>query len=1073
MARVARFGSGRKGRWEVRALLARRVRAHPAALVAVTASVLVSMLVVATLQLLASGIARASVRAELGVPAGDRGVVVSAGVHPGELAAADARVRAAVAGAGDGTLTRSSTATTRGLVGGAPTDRVLLSDLDGLQGRARLVAGAWPETPAGGVRPGAGPVEAVVPENVARALDISVGDRLALTDLIAPGGPPITVVVAGVFAPTGVEQGLWADDPLGLRGVSRTDFTTFGPVVVPEGAFDSGLVDSATVVWRWTPQLEGVDGAQLGPLGRRLDVVIERLRRVAGVGIVPSTREAERPLRNGQVATALPGIVERAVVSEARVRAALLAPTVLLVVLGASSLVVAAALLAALRNPETRLLRTRGASTARLGALSLVDALAVVLLGSVASLLAAPVLAGTVARGAGLPAAELSTASSFGGLPWASVLVMGALAVVVVVTTTLRVGRAGDGARGGRGAAKLLRALGSSGLDVALVGLSVLGVIQLRRYDSTGSAVADPLTVAAPALVVVGSAVLCLRLLPVLSGQVARLTDSHRGLPVAWGGWQLSRRLASQSGTVLLVLLAVAMGALALSHSSTAQRAAEDQSAYETGGTVRVVTGALGGDGPASVGSALAAASGGSRVTPVYRESVDLGPVTGITVLALDAASAAGVVDPRPDTLGDLGWRQVTERLTARRVALDAPTIPDGARTLTLRVRLTASASIAPGYDIASSVVLRDGTGLLTVLPLGPVRAGASDLTVDLPAARGGPWQLLGVLGTPGGPVLTGGGSLPPGVVPGSTPGQLQIVLQAARAASTPLEGLQRLADRSTSDTVLTAVLAGRIDAVPAVVTQGVAEAAKAGVGKQLEVLVGGRRVPIEVVGVVGSVPTAADPHRAVLLDLPTLLVTGDPPTADRRLSTRVLEPAEWWLAPQRAVDGDALRRVLPNGSTIEVRSAIVAERLDNPVNAGMRAAMLLVTGAALVLAAVGFGATTAALGRERRRENAVLLALGMPPGRIRRTLEAERAAVVFLTVLVGLVLGVLSALTVVPVLVGGDGHRQVPDVVVALPWPALLVFAAVVAGVLAAVGVLVLRRVGSDVAAELRRGES
>ena len=68
-----------------------------------------------------------------------------------------------------------------------------------------------------------------------------------------------------------------------------------------------------------------------------------------------------------------------------------------------------------------------------------------------------------------------------------------------------------------------------------------------------------------------------------------------------------------------------------------------------------------------------------------------------------------------------------------------------------------------------------------------------------------------------------------------------------------------------------------------------------------------------------------------------------------------------------------------------------------------MRAAMLLVTGAALVLAAVGFAATTAALGRTRRRENAVLLALGMPPGRIRRVLALERVGVVVLTVAVGL----------------------------------------------------------------------
>jgi hypothetical protein len=482
------------------------------------------------------------------------------------------------------------------------------------------------------------------------------------------------------------------------------------------------------------------------------------------------------------------------------------------------------------------------------------------------------------------------------------------------------------------------------------------------------------------------------------------------------------------------------------------------------------VTGALGGAGAAATGAALTAAAGAEpRVTPVYRESVDLGPVTGITVLGLDATAAKSVVDPRPDTLGDLTWPQVTERLAARRVALDAPTLPADAKTLTLRVRLTASSSLDPRYDIATSVVLRDGAGLMTVLPLGSVRAGASDLTVDVPPPRSGPWQLVAVVGSPGGPVLSGGGSLPPSAVPGGGGAGLTVVVDGARAGSTRLEGLERLADRSTDETVVTAVLAGRVDAAPAVVTRGLAEAAEARVGTRLELLVAGRRVPVEVVGVVESVPTAADPQRAVLLDLPTVLATPDPPTADRRLSTRVIEPGEWWLAPRPGVSADGLARGLPEGTTVEIRSDLVAQRLVNPVNAGMRAAMLLVTTAALVLAAVGFGATTAALGRERRRENAVLLALGMPPRRIRRTLEAERVAVVTLTVLVGLAVGVLSALAVVPVLVGGDGHRQVPDVVVALPWPALLLFAAVVSGVLALVGVVVLRRVTSDVAVELR----
>ena len=86
----------------------------------------------------------------------------------------------------------------------------------------------------------------------------------------------------------------------------------------------------------------------------------------------------------------------------ARVRVSLLPPTVLLVVLGTASLVVAAALLASLRDSETRLMRTRGASTRQLAALALADALIVVLLGAVGAVLLAPMLSAAVARSAGL-----------------------------------------------------------------------------------------------------------------------------------------------------------------------------------------------------------------------------------------------------------------------------------------------------------------------------------------------------------------------------------------------------------------------------------------------------------------------------------------------------------------------------------------------------------------------------------------------------------------------------------------------------------------------------------------------
>ena len=77
------------------------------------------------------------------------------------------------------------------------------------------------------------------------------------------------------------------------------------------------------------------------------------------------------------------------------------------------------------------------------------------------------------------------------------------------------------------------------------------------------------------------------------------------------------------------------------------------------------------------------------------------------------------------------------------------------------------------------------------------------------------------------------------------------------------------------------------------------------------------------------------------------------------------------------------------------------------------------------------------------------------------------------LTVLVGIAMGAAAAYVVVPSLVGGDGHLQVPTVLVVIPWGRSPCWRARSWLSCPPIGVLVLRRTGSDLAAELRMGES
>ena len=534
------------------------------------------------------------------------------------------------------------------------------------------------------------------------------------------------------------------------------------------------------------------------------DRVITGLRQTAGVtaegGADPAGAVGGEPLRDARVSSGLPALLDAAALVSARVRVSLLTPTVLLVVLGTASLVVAAALLASLRDSETRLMRTRGASTRQLAVLALADALLVVLLGTLGAVLLAPLLSTAVAGSAGL---ELGTGGVLAALTsaplWWAVAPMALLATLVIVTTTLRVGRVRDGT-GSRQAGRVVRLLTGSGLDVLLVGLGALAVVQLRRYDAAGSTTVDPLTTAAPAVVIAGLSVLCLRLLPVLTRQVARLTGEARGLEPAWGGWQLSRRLSGQVGTVLLVLLAVAMGTLALSHSATADRALQDQSAFEAGAPVRVVVGPGGAD-RGTAGPLLAQAAGGAdRVVPVARDVVDIGSLTGVTALALDATTAGRVVDPRADLLGGADWPGLSARLADARRLADGVPLPGEPTRLTVRARLgTADLDgVSAEFSPPRSVLLRDARGLVHTVPLGELGVRAADRT-----ARAARWAAPD--GLPAHPARGGRAHARRARRPEHHDAALRVEVSRSAPTARPWSGLDVLVERSHDQDLLRA----------------------------------------------------------------------------------------------------------------------------------------------------------------------------------------------------------------------------------------------------------------------------
>ena len=146
---------------------------------------------------------------------------------------------------------------------------------------------------------------------------------------------------------------------------------------------------------------------------------------------------------------------------------------------------------------------------------------------------------------------------------------------------------------------------------------------------------------------------------------------------------------------------------------------------------------------------------------------------------------------------------------------------------------------------------------------------------------------------------------------------------------------------------------------------------------------------------------------------------------------------------------------------------------LGDPLSTVPQQALLAVAIAAAVLAITGFCVSIAAGVRQRRAENALLAALGVPPRAAAGQLCLEKLMLSLPSALAGLVLGVVLAELLVPAItLTSSATEPVPPVLIQFGWSQTLPLALAVAvlPVLAA-GLTLARR--PDAAAELRAAES
>jgi hypothetical protein len=968
-----------------------------------------------------------------------------------------------------------------------------------IRAHAVLVNGTWPGPPAR-----RGPVPVALPTAVAGPLHAVPGTVFLLRD--RDTGRPVRLRVTGLFRLRNPRALYWGLDLLGTSGISvQPPYVTYGPMVVSAAAFGHGLA-VGQVSWVALPDAARIGGVVA--LAGRIDAAEAFLRGDSRLGGL-------------QVTSGMPGVLTSVGLNLAVARSLLTIGALLFLLLAAAALALPARLLASHREEESALLSARGARRWQLASPGLVEA---VLLGGTAAVvgaLAGSRLARLLVSTPALQAAGLRVTGVPAGVWWAALAVF-TLCTAIMLGTALRPAAPGE-ARARRGRQAAIASIARAGGDLAVLALALVAILELRTYSAVAHTAAggigvDPVPVAAPALALAGVTLITLRVLPALARAGDRITAGTRRLGAALASWEISRRPVSQSGPVLLVILAVATGTVALTQRDSWRQSAQDQAAFAVGADVRVTTPRPAG---LTTAAAVARAPGVSAATPVTR----LGLGSGGEVLALDGRTAPATVSLRRD-LSPLPLATLWGRITPGRAG--GILLPGRPGRLAITARLGSGTGAASLGWTPATVTIQDADGIDYAVAAGVLPADGREhrLVAELTGPRQAvyPLRLLGVslayqlppfarryVRRAAGLTISGLATAPSAAGPFGRPFADGSALRAWRpSVSSP--GLTGLASSSSGNTgpralgiqpavagwapasgramslsfrpgesagpaalqaygttaagvvgVVSVTAPPPVRAVPGIATASFLRSSHVRAGTIVPVTAGGVAVPVKIVATVTDFPTVTGQAGALIVDQAALRGA---------LASRGATPlpvTEWWLR----TPGGRVPARLPPGSAVSTRAHAATALLTNPLSVVPQQAALAVAAASALLAIVGFSVSVAASLRARRVQRAVLAALGVSRVGLTSQLCLEQLMLSLPAAGTGLLAGVLIAHLVIPAdTLTTAATLPVPPALVEIPlgWAAVLALAVAAVPVAVAAATVALR---PDPAPQLRSAEA
>ena len=962
-------------------------------------------------------------------------------------------------------------------------------------------------------------IEAAVPLEAARDIGATVGDTFAAVPYWSDSSPYIHVVITGTFARDDPDHEYWHLDDKILRAATARTFQTL-PFYVSEKAYYEVLgatfrqMDS-TFGWLLMTDAGKLNAANstfarysVNAMEDRLSALLFSYRQITELD------EALFDYDRRLFFSKLPMFVILILISI----------VILYYVITLSSLVVEQ------QRGEIVLLKSRGSSSAQVLSVYVLEGLTIAAL----AVFVAPLFAATVISLLGLTPAfsDLS-----GGRPLAVAIspaaylmsgLGGLLSFAALMVPAIQASRMSATAYRRQSARPYDQPFYQRYyLDVLLLIVSLLLLRQLTEQGSVvavgvfGEVAADQLLLAAPAIALVASALVLLRLFPLFMRVSSALLSSVLSAGLVLGIWQMARNPTHYARLSLMLILMAGLGIFAASFGGTLQRSFSERALYSTGADVRLSGALVNSIGESTpIRGAYQSLPGVEDVSLAFR-----GFGSDLSKLLADSYTMFAV---EGDMIADMGWFRddfSEEPLRDMITSLGSDTLPAGIELppAAQAVGITVKAD-RPHPTVALALRMRDSNGRYFTYVMGrletarwvtmrqPVRrSGFRELAVLQPAP---PLTLVSITvhETNGRNRLRAGSiavdevfvELPGGetravesfdAVSGWT--ALRAVPEAQSDVLKPTSGAPNAPNSpdasnvGASDGAASFIwVEGRplvsrgayhgppLDPLPVLASSRFLRVNDHRVGETFEVSAQGRRMQITIVGAFDFFPTLDVFDRSyIVADFASVSAYANLEAAGGELRSNEV----WMTTNSSSEDRAELIAMLEDSQPFPSRDihdrvqALADSQVDPMVDAGWRALLFVAFAAVLVLSGLGFMVHAYVSFKNREIQFALMRTVGFSMGQLTTLVLLEQALVIGAGLALGTWMGGRLGATMMPFLGHDDRGAQVlPPFIVDVNWGVLaitylamaLLFAVIITGVIILVRRISLQRI-------LRLGET